>query len=236
MIRLGVVVPLKTEARGLVKKPMVMGELLLLPEGTIVKLSGMGMKLARLAAETLLEKGVTALLSWGSAGGLYAALSAGSLVLPERVLSSDQVSFPVDAAWHERLSTRLSGHVDIHTGPIFQSSVVLRSPAEKTALFKKCGAIAVDMESAAVARVALQAKLPFMTMRAISDPADTALPASALAATDECGRLRPFRLLKNLVRHPRELFPLVRLGRNFRAAQSTLSTVVLLTGHRLLAP
>ncbi len=236
MTLLGVVVPLQIEARGLVKKPLVMGELHHLPEGTIVKLSGMGMRLARLAAEALVEKGVAALLSWGSAGGLYTALSAGSLVLPERVFSSDQASFPVDAAWHERLSTRLSGHVDIHTGPLIQSSTVLRSPAEKIALFKKCGAIAVDMESAAVARVALRAKLPFMSMRAISDPADTALPAGALAATDECGRLRPFHLLKNMVRHPQELFPLVRLGRNFRAAQSTLSTVVLLTGHRLLAP
>jgi hopanoid-associated phosphorylase len=233
---LGVVAAMKAEAQGLVRKPMAVGESLYLPEGTLVKLSGIGANPARLASETLVEKGATALLNWGSAGGLDSALSPGSLILPERVLSPNQTSFSVDVAWHERLCSRLSGHVDLHTGPLTQSPTVLRSPEEKAALFNRSGAIAVDMESAAVAQVALLAGLPFMAIRAISDPANMSIPPRAMAAIDESGRLRPLRLLKRLVRHPQELFPLVRLTRTFRAAQNTLATVALIAGSNLLAP
>jgi hopanoid-associated phosphorylase len=233
---LGVVAAMKAEAQGLVRKPMAMGESLYLPEGTLVKLSGVGARPARLASEVLVEKGSTALLSWGSAGDLDSALSPGSLILPERVLSPNQTSFSVDVAWHEHLCARLSGHVDLHTGPIIQSPTVLRSPEEKAALFNRSGAIAVDMESAAVAQVALLAGLPFMAIRAVSDPAYAIIPASAVAAIDESGRFRPLRLLERLVRHPQELFPLVRLARYFDAAQTTLATVALIAGSKLLAP
>lgn len=215
---------------------MAVGELLHLPEGVLLKLSGIGARRARLASEVLVEKGVTSLLSWGSAGGLLPALSPGSLILPERVLSSDQISFSVDAPWHERLCGRLSGHVDLHTGSLIQSPTVLRNPEEKLALFNQYGAIAVDMESAAVAQVALRAGVPFMAIRAVSDPAYMTIPPSAMTAIDECGRFRPLRLLQRLVRHPRELFPLVRLARTFPAAQTTLATVVILAGSRLLSP
>jgi hopanoid-associated phosphorylase len=215
---------------------MTVGEMLHLPEGILVKLSGIGVRRARLASEGLVAKGVAALLSWGSAGGLHNALSPGSLILPEKILSSNQNSFFVDVAWHERLCERLSGHIEFHTGSIIQSPTVLRTPEEKIALFNQCGAIAVDMESAAVAQVALLAGIPFMAIRAVSDPANMTIPPSAMTAIDERGRFRPFRVLQRLARHPQEICPLIRLARTFRVAQTTLATVVLLTGSRLLSP
>jgi hypothetical protein len=69
---LGVVTALKAEAMVLVKRPMAVGEVLHLPEGKLVKLSGIGPKQARLASEALVENGATALLSWGIAGGIHA--------------------------------------------------------------------------------------------------------------------------------------------------------------------
>jgi len=231
------VAALKAEASCLVKKrkSIALGEAVRLPGGTILNLSGIGADLARLAAEALVEEGATALVSWGSAGGLHPALSPGSLILPETIISSDQTSFPVDAAWHKRLCTKLSGHVDLHTGALIQSPVVLRNPHEKAALFKECSAIGVDMESAAVVEVAFQAEIPFMAIRAVSDPADMTIPSSALAAVDEIGGVRPLRLIKSLARHPQEIFTLVRLGNSFRAARTTLRTVLLHAGHKLLA-
>ncbi|MFB0505490.1 MAG: purine phosphorylase [Thermodesulfobacteriota bacterium] len=236
MTLLGVVTALKAEAQVLIKKPMATGEVLHLPEGILLKISGIGARRARVASETLVKKGATALLSWGSAGGLLATLSPGSLILPEKVLSSDRISFSVDTQWHERLCARLSGHADLHTGLLIQSPTVLRSPEEKIAMFNRYGAIAVDMESAAVAQVALLEGVPFMAIRAVSDPAYVSIPPSAMITIDERGIFRPVRLLRSIFRHPRELLPLVRLARTFRAAQTTLASVKRIAGPKLLAP
>jgi adenosylhomocysteine nucleosidase len=201
-----------------------------------MRLSGIGTRSARLAAKDLVEQGANALISWGSAGGLDPELSPGSLVLPERVLSSEQISYSVDRSWHSRLLTLLSEHVGLHTGPLIESPAVLKTPEEKLYLSKRSGAIAVDMESAAVAKVALKAQIPFVAIRAVLDPVDMRLPTSVLAATDELWRLRPLRLLKGLARHPQEFYLLIQLVRYFRAARATLTSVKHLTGHRLLAP
>ena len=167
LTRPGIVVPLISEARPLVKRPMSRGELRILPEGTLIKHSGVGAKPARLSALALLEDGATALISWGSAGGLWAGIPAGSLVLPETVFSSDQTPFEVDTPWHERLHAMLKGHVDLFTQPLIESPSALRTPSEKAALFKQSGAIAVDMESAAIARTAMEACVPFMAIRVV---------------------------------------------------------------------
>jgi len=224
----GVVAALELETRGLIKSQAV--------EGAMIRCSGVGPNAARLAAESLLDAGAAALLSWGSTGGLSDGLKPGSLILPEKILCPDQTSFTVDAEWHERLRVRLSNHLEIHTGILFQSSSVLTSPSEKKELNDQYGAVAVDMESAAVARVASKARVPFIAMRAVTDTADMVVPASALAATEADGRLSLRGLFKGLARHPQELYPMFRLGRNFFAARRTLTTVVRLTGGGFLAP
>ena len=88
------------------------------------------------------------------------------------------------------------------------------------------------MESGAVARVAQEAGVPFMAVRAIADSADMAIPQGSLGALDEFGELNLLRLFKGLIRHPLELFDMIRLGWNFRAAQVTLSKVARLAGSR----
>ncbi|MBW2148098.1 MAG: purine phosphorylase [Deltaproteobacteria bacterium] len=232
----GIVAAMTAEARILAKRPMEAGEVIHLPEGAMMQLSGIGARRACSAARNLLEKGATALLSWGSAGGLISGLSPGSLVLPKTIIAADQSVYPIDATWHELLTSRLKAHVDFHKGPLAESTIILTGCVEKTTLFRRTGATAADMESAAVAVVAQEAGVPFMAVRAITDPVEMAIPHSAITAIDEFGRLRPSKLLKGLARHPLELFPLVRLGRYFHAAKTTLATVARLAGSNLLFP
>lgn len=234
--RLGIVIAMTAEARSLVRKPIVTGELIHLPEGILVQVSGIGPRRAGGAAKNLLEHGATALLSWGSAGGLVPTLSSGSLVLPSSVVGADQSSYSADPTWHRHLFNRVKGYVDLHQGPLAESVVVLKSSAEKRVLFERTGAMAVDMESGAVAKVAQDAHAPFMAIRAIADSADMAIPQSSVGAIDEFGELNLLRLLKQLIRHPFELFAMIRLGWNFRAAQVTLAKVAQLTGTHLLIP
>jgi adenosylhomocysteine nucleosidase len=190
----------------------------------LLKVSGIGAKRARLAAESLLAEGATALLSWGSAGGLAEDLLPGNLILPKNIISSDQSVFPVDAGWHERLCHLLWGQIELHPDPLAESTAILNTPAEKRKLFKQSGAAAVDMESAAVAEVASTTNLPLIAVRAIVDPFDMKMPR-VVQTIDAYGRVRPLPLLGRLARNPAELFLLIRLGRYFRAARTSLALV-----------
>jgi adenosylhomocysteine nucleosidase len=224
------------EARSLAREAIAANRLIYLPEGAVIQLSGIGARRAGGAAQNLLEHGATALLSWGSAGGLIPSLSPGSLVLPDLVIGTDQSSYSTDPTWHERLLNRLRGCVDLYQGPLAESGTVLRSSTEKRVLFERTGAMAVDMESGAVAKVAQEARVPFMVVRAIADSTDTTIPDSTLNAVDEFGRWSFLKLIRVLAEHPGELFALVRVARNYRAAQRTLAVVARLTGCNLLVP
>ena len=224
------------EARSLVKQSIANGELVYLPDGTMLSVSGMGPRRAALASRALLENGATALLSWGCAGGLDPKLSPGGLILPKTVITSDQILYHIDATWHESLCKRLIGHVDFQTEPVVESATVVRTPGEKAILFHETGAIGVDMESAAVGAVAQEARVPFMVVRAVADSTDMTIPDISLNAVDEFGRLSLLKLIQGLAGHPTELFALIRVARSYRAAQRTLAAVARLTGKNLLVP
>lgn len=233
---LGIVVAMDAEARCLTKRRIPTGQPVRLQEGILIQISGIGAKRAYQAARTLLEKGARALLSWGTAGGLVSELSPGCLILPKTVLGADRSVYHVDSVWHECLLTRLNEWMDIYTEALAESAFVLTSSVERRILSSKTGAIAVDMESAAVAAAALEADVPFIVIRAVSDPIDRVFPSSALTAIDPSGQTSLLKLIRGLVKHPAEARGLVRLERDFRAAQTTLATVVRLAGINFGVP
>ncbi len=233
MRSLGVEVALKAEARCLVRGQET-GDFICLPEGMVIGLSGIGPERACQTARALLEKGATALLSWGCAGGIHPKVSPGDLVLPETVIAADRSVFYTDVDWHRCLYTCLNGHLDIYTDPLLECHSVLTGPGEKSELSQRYGAIAVDMESAAVARVAHQAGVPFMAIRAIADSSDSSIPLSGLVAVDGHGHVCLPRLLKGILFHPADLFSLIRLGMYFQRARASLKKVARLAGRDLL--
>jgi len=72
----------------------------------------------------------------------------------------------------------------IHFAKIAHSDQVLRLPAEKLALGKSAGALAVDMESAAVGAWAKERGLQALGIRVILDEASFALPQSLPQSED----------------------------------------------------
>ena len=231
---LGIIAAVTAEARTLTKKPIQSGEVIYLPGGAMLIVSGMGPTRAAATSRALLERGATALLSWGSAGGLAPKVSPGSLILPKTVIAFDRSFYHVDAPWHERLCSRLKGHADFHTEPLVESSRVVRTPAEKATLFRETGAVGVDMESGAVAAVAQEAGVRFMVVRAVADATDTAVPESTLNVVDEFGRLNFFKLIQGLAKDPTELLALVRIARDYRTAKGSLVAVARLAGKDFL--
>jgi len=101
-------------------------------------------------------------------------------------------------------------------------TAVPASAADKRAAFLQSGAVAVDMESYAIAAVAEAHGLPFIAIRAIVDAAADEVPPALLDVTGRDGRLVLGRLLVRLLAAPRMLRPLSGLAQRFRVAGRSL--------------
>jgi nucleoside phosphorylase len=234
-IRVGIVAPMWSEAQCFLNGRAPRERLTEIEDGVLLRVSGIGGERAALAARELLSSGTTALVCAGVAGGLDPALGSGSLLIADRVIASDGREHATDGAWRRALSDRLRPQLECALGAVCQSSAVLARPADKRLRFESTHALAVDMESAAVVIEAERANVPCLVLRAVCDPADQCIPASALAAADPEGRPRVRAFVSALIRHPAEMRAVLRLNRAFRAAQESLSSAVRIAGPRLCA-
>ena len=223
---LGILAALAAESRELGAARRGPDRTATLADGTLLVLSGMGPEAAREGARLLIQAGATALLSWGMAGGLDPALAAGTVVLPGEVVSPDGSSFRTEPRWQAGVAAAVAARLPVSTGRLLTSAEPLGSSAAKADAFRRSAAVAVDMESAGVAAVASDARLPFLAVRVIVDTATDAVPPSALAAaTAGSGALRLGRVLASLARTPRDIGPLIRLGSRYRIALGALRVV-----------
>jgi adenosylhomocysteine nucleosidase len=219
---LGIVAALEAEARTL--GPAVRRrEERSLADGALLVVSGMGGDLAAPAARHLIEAGVSALLSFGFAGGLDPALRAGRVVLPSEVISREGARRPTCSEWRRRLN-RAIAELEPVGGTLLSTAGPVATVEEKAALFRDTGAAAVDMESLAIAHVAAAHDIPFMAVRVIVDGAGDALPRT-VAAAGRSGQLSVLRLIGRLVATPKDLVGLLRLSRRYRAATRSLAAV-----------
>ena len=94
------------------------------------------------------------------------------------------------------------------------------SPPRKTrfALGASTGALAVDLESAIVARTAEAAGMPFLVLRTIADPATRELPPAALIPLWKNGTPALHRVFSEVLRRPRQIGALFGLARETRQA------------------
>ncbi len=178
-----------------------------------------------MGAQSLVEAGATALASWGMAGGLDPALGAGAILLPTEVLGPDGRTFNTEQGWRNRLSAAIAAHAPVCSGRLLTSPRAVGSVADKAELFRATGAVAVDMESAAIGAVAGQRRLPFIAVRVVVDSAADVLPRAVTAAADKEGHLQIGRLIGALALAPNELAPLIRLARRYRAANRSLAAI-----------
>lgn len=235
-IRVGVIAALPPEGRCFAKRSLSPGSDISLPGAVHLQLSGMGPERARRATEILLSAGAKALVSWGVAGGLAPYLKSGTLLLPKQVRHTEREEYCPDPQWQQRLMSRLEAKLPLSSAALCHTETILSSPEEKAYLYRQTQCVAVDMESAAIAKAATRAGVPFLIIRAIADPAQTSLPASALGALDAKGQLQPLALVTSLFKYPNNILGLWQLAKHFRAAKNTLQAVVASVGPTLLAP
>src|SRR5687768_7050928 len=180
-VSVGIVAAMRVEARCITSRRLPFNQRISLGENASIWLCGMGEEAAQEAAEGLRAGGATALMSFGFAGALKSSLRPGDLVLPESIHAGGYL-FPVELSWRSRLRKRLPDQLNVAGGVLAVSRNLLTSATAKSDLAHMTGACAVDMESGAVAKVAAQAGLPFLAIRAISDPIDFSPPQVLLEA------------------------------------------------------
>lgn len=220
----GIVVALISEARALgLKNPQPGLNDGRLPQ-LVVHVSGMREAAAAAAATALADAGVAALMSFGTSGGLDPTLAPGALVCPRRVMNTERQRYDTDAAWRERLAQRCSD-IPLSDGDLLTTRGVLLNAGIKYMAHTQSHAVAVDLESVAVAAVAKARGLPYLALRAIVDDAEASLPDDVISSTDAYGRPRPLALATALLKSPRNLVRLPSLARDFAEATRALRSV-----------
>ena len=177
---------------------------------------------AALAGE-MISSGSKALLSFGMAGGLSADLKAGAVIVASSVIAPDGTVFETSVSWLEKVRAVIGEDATI--AAIAGSDAVVASPEAKRALAEDTGAIAVDMESHAVARVAAAEGAAFLIIRAVADPVDRAIPAWVLGKISDAGRPRTGAILAGLALRPWDLAALVGLKGDSDRALASLRRV-----------
>ena len=227
---IGLVVALPAEAHSMGVRGVHPGECARWRHGWVA-VSGVGPHNAMRAAERLLACGVAQLANWGVAGALDASLAPGDVLIPNRICyTRDDPGFATDADACERLATALANTLRIHRGALWSSAQPIATRLEKQALAARSGALAVDMEAAPIAAVAQRARLPFVAVKAICDPAARELPAGIVRALDAGDGGFSLRMLSAIaIGGPATWRATRRLAHDFALARRALATAASLT-------
>jgi len=193
--------------------------------------TGIGPEAAKSAATTVLSRQPMALvISTGFAGALVPA-SVGDVIVGTSVSSGmfdgawTQIAQAIscDAAVVSAVRSVVSQiGMTMRLGSIVSLSTVICRASEKQMIGRLTGAVALDMESAALGMVARDREVPFVVFRTVSDLVDEDLPL------DFNLFLRPLSWVKGMLAvmsRPSSLIGLNRLRRQSRLAADRLTAV-----------
>jgi adenosylhomocysteine nucleosidase len=206
-----IIAALPREVSGLVKgweRRSIAGGVVVYSNGqAVIACAGMGAARVALAVQAAMDAmAVTDLISVGLAGACDPKMRVGEIV---------RAGVVVDARTGERF-------VDSRFELVLVSTDAIASVKEKARLHASYSAAAVDMEAAAVARLALAHGLGFHAIKAISDEADFELEGLARFSTVE-GHFRETAFALHATLRPALWRKVIALGRNSGKAVSALT-------------
>lgn len=177
------------------------------------------------------QKQVSRVIHFGYAGGLSPTLEPGHM--PEFTTIAEPSGRLI--AIDQPIPRVLGRDETPPPGPrLLSVPYLIHRPQDKHRLFKFHHAIAVDMESFAIAQACAQLQLPYACVRAISDPADLLLPPGAESWLDHEGYIRHARVIGFLLTHPKWISRVMNLGNNSKVASAMLTRKVVELLHKKL--
>lgn len=147
--------------------------------------AGTGFARARRATQALIEAHTPDwVLSCGFVGALQDHLRIGDIVMADSVADTHGQSLSIN------LSMGNTASPGLHVGRLLTADGIVRTVEEKRSLAETYQAIAVDMESLAVAQVCRDFKVRFLAVRAVSDDLSADLPPEVLSVLGGSGATR----------------------------------------------
>lgn len=189
--------------------------------------TGMGQKSVLAALEKVVrEYAPDLLISFGFAGSLHERLEVGAFCLVDAFFHPDAAS-PPGLGEPPLYAAAPAFRGDFSVTRTVRNAAILtvESPKPKAFLVNLCRDIPslLDMESYHVARFAMEAKLPFLCLRSVSDGSRHEIDFDLEAITDGLGRVRMMRVLAAVARHPQWIRSFLQSWKRSRTAGKTLA-------------
>ncbi|MBI2981282.1 MAG: hypothetical protein HYY44_03120 [Deltaproteobacteria bacterium] len=171
---------------------------------------GIGMGNAHEATENLIDTHhPDFIVSAGYAGGLREGLKSGDIVLPTEIRCESPDRFQPEPVLRDRLKNAIQKlKLPFHEGALLTVFNPLKLPEQKKEAGKK-GAMAVDLETAAIAAVCSKKSVPFVALRVVFDPVEMEAP-----------EFEPKKVIRN------SFFRIPKLIRMNRRCQQHLAAVI----------
>lgn len=146
---------------------------------------GVGFARARRATAALIEAHSPPwVIAAGFCGGLRPDVHVGDIVLADALLDTHGQELRIDIKLSE------SPRDGLHLGRIVTADEIVRTIQQKQQLADRFAAVAVDLESLAVAQVCRETGTRFLAVRAVSDDLSADLPPEVLTLVGATGSLR----------------------------------------------
>ena len=156
-------------------------------------------------------------ISSGFAGGVGEDLRVGDLFLAENFSDGELLS----------AAQRLLAVRNVRTAKLFTSTTIVDSTAQRNEIARAQGALATDMETETIARACIARGIRMLSLRAISDSSDEPFPAPPHLLFDlERQRTDMAKLSLYLLKHPSNVWPLVRFTRRIRRVRQALTEAI----------
>jgi hypothetical protein len=179
---------------------------------------------------------VRGLVGAGVAGGLSPGLGVGEILVGNPVRDASATVGAPDASWVERA---LRSEGTPRRATLVTVDRLLWSTGAKAALWRTCPPAqpaAVDLESAAWARVAAERGIPYLILRSVLDRAEEDLPEFLARCQDPEGGLSRAKIVRHALLRPRLVPGLIVLRARTRSGAERLAVFVegLLRGEAAL--
>ncbi len=232
-LRIAIIGAIKDEIAG-IKNQMQITDTLRLPTGNafvgewqgvpiVLVRSGMGRDRARRALVEVAERyDLKEIISIGYAGALDPSLEVGDLVVADKIIEMDSSRSDEDMKSYSLNKEILNTTGEIHRKILLTVDRVAATPQEKKKLRQKYSAVAVDMETSALAEEAKARNLSFISVRAITDTADQEL-IDCSYLVEEDGEVSKLKAGWHVLTHPGDLKGMIELGQHAKIATANLT-------------